>query len=239
MLLPLMCSGMNICGFLRMSMNEWIKDHPLYLLLALGTVLSAGWLIKNRAKLRIKTWVAVLLAVLHTLVGVVFVKVFAFLEGNEFGAMSLFGGVFFMPLLYLFGAKLFRRKAGDVCDVFTPCMIVTLMLARVNCLFAGCCKGNAIPFITDRTVCWPTREAEIVFYLALLAWLFLRVRKGWLIPGTAYPIYMAAYGAFRFMIEFFRESNSPTIFHIAHLWAVLSFCIGLAVYWRDKAEKRH
>lgn len=39
----LMCSGMNICGFLRMSMNEWIKDHPLYLLLALGTMLSAGW----------------------------------------------------------------------------------------------------------------------------------------------------------------------------------------------------
>ena len=229
--------GIDFCGVRKKTMAFWIKENPLYVMLALGTMLSAVWLIKNRDRLQIKTWGAVLLAILHTVAGVTSVKVFAFLEGDGPGAMSLFGGVFFLPLLYLLGAKLFRRKAADVCDCLTPVMIMTVMMARVNCILSGCCKGNSIPFITDRTVRWPTREAEIVFYLVLLIWLFIRNRKDRLIPGTAYPIYMAAYGAFRFVIEFFRVSDSPTIFHIAHLWAVLSFCIGIAVYGEVKRKK--
>ena len=225
---------------------NWITDHPLYLLLALATMLSAGWLIKNRERLQIKTWVAVLLAVLHTLVGVVFVKFFAFLEGADSGATSLFGGVFFMPLLYLLGAKVFKRKAAIVCDVFTPCMIVTLMCARVNCILSGCCMGKEIPFITDKTLRWPTRELELLFYLILLAVIIpdslpsrsQKERVQRLPTGILYPLYMAAYGVFRFVIEFFRTSGSPSIFHIAHLWAVLSLCIGFAVYGEIKGKRK-
>ena len=228
---------------------KWITEHHLYLLLALGTMLSAGWLIKNKAKLRVDTVTAIALAVLHTLFGVLSVKLFAFLEGAGPGAMSLFGGVFFMPLLYLIGAKIFKRRAADVCDTFTPCMIITLLLARVNCLLAGCCQGNVIHFVQDRTLRWPTREAEIGFYVLMLVWMLPRIllnekasgrsarRKGF-VPGTLYPIYMAAYGVFRFVIEFFRASDSGTLFHIAHLWAALSFCIGAAIVGEKKARRK-
>ena len=51
-------------------------------------------------------WYAVIaFSVLHTVCGVLSVKAFAFLETGDAGNMSLFGGVFFMPVLYFISAK--------------------------------------------------------------------------------------------------------------------------------------
>lgn len=50
-------------------------------------------------------WYAVIaFSVLHTVCGVLSVKAFAFLETGDAGNMSLFGGVFFMPVLYFISA---------------------------------------------------------------------------------------------------------------------------------------
>ena len=104
-----------------------VSQHPLISLLTLGTVLGVIWLELLRKRLRTSWWAAVLLGIAHTLIGVLSVKAFAFIEGADAGAMSLFGGVFFMPLTYILGAKLFKRPLGEVADVFTPVMVVTLM----------------------------------------------------------------------------------------------------------------
>ena len=62
-------------------------------------------------------YVAIPIAIVHTLYGVLTVKVFAFLETGfdkaSIGNMSLFGGVFFMPLAYWLGAKISRRPTGE------------------------------------------------------------------------------------------------------------------------------
>ena len=88
-----------------------------------------------------KWYAALPISICHTLYGVLTVTVFAFLEtgfdSNSLGNMSLFGGVFFMPLAYWLGAKLSKRKMADVFDIFTICMIFTLMCARINCIIAG------------------------------------------------------------------------------------------------------
>ena len=61
-------------------------------------------------------------AVLHTLIGVLSVKIFAFLETgfnpDSLGNMSLFGGVFFMPVLYFISAKVSKRNIKTVFDIF-------------------------------------------------------------------------------------------------------------------------
>ena len=85
-------------------------------------MLSVIWLELLRKRLRTSWWAAVLLGIAHTLIGVLSVKAFAVIEGADAGAMSLFGGVFFMPLTYILGAKLFKRPLGEVADVFTPVM---------------------------------------------------------------------------------------------------------------------
>ncbi len=195
-------------------------------MLGAATVFAAVWLILLRQRLNMHPAVAVLLAVLHTVFGVMSVKVFAVMEGANAGAMSLFGGVFFMPVLYFIGAKLSKRPMAEVFDIFAVVMIFTLMLARCNCLHAGCCLGRHMFHMDMR---WPTREAEIVFYLVFLALIIPRVWKG-VTKGRVYPLYMAAYGAFRAVIECFRESSSETLFHLSHVWAFLALALGLSIY---------
>ena len=114
----------------------WLQTNSLYLLLTVGTIFNVFWLYRMRRQLQMKWYAVLILSVLHTAIGVCSVKVFAFLESGDIGNMSLFGGVFFMPAAYWLGAKLTKRPCCKVCDVFTPCMLFTLMCARVNCIVA-------------------------------------------------------------------------------------------------------
>lgn len=217
---------------------EWIaqqpSDHFLFILLLIGTVFNLAWLLKLQDRLRFRAPLALLLSTLHTVFGVACVKLFAFLENGEAGGMSLFGGIFFMPVFYLLLARLTKRKAADVFDVFTVCMLFTVMCARISCMISGCCRGLIIPGTQLR---FPTRELEIVYYIGMLVVLIPWVRKERHIGGV-YPFYMATYGAFRFIIEFFRVSDSGTMVHLAHFWAALALAAGLSVYLEISARNQ-
>lgn len=209
----------------------------LILLLSAGAVFTAVWLVLLRKRLDMPWYAAIPLAILSTVYGVLTAKVFAFLESgfntDSFGNMRLFGVVFFMPLAYWLGAKLSKRSYREVFDVFTPCIIFTVMCARINCIVSGCCIGLPIPGMNG--VRFPTREAEILFYIILLICLCPRVLKG-KYRGQAYPIYMISYGAFRFVVEFFRSADTSSVFHSAHIWALIALIIGISIYAEIKSE---
>ena len=215
---------------------DWLSSHSLLLLLSAGTLFSFLWLMQFRRRLNMKWYAALPIAICHTLVGVICVKAFAFLETgfnpDSLGNMSLFGGVFFMPVAYWVGAKLTKRTYRSVCDVFTPCMIFTVMCARVNCILSGCCTGLFIPGTQMR---FPTRETEVIYYVVMLLLLIPRVKKDER-PGSIYPLYMATYGVFRFINEFFRTSSLETLFHLSHVWAAIAFAAGLSIYMEMKSR---
>ena len=216
--------------------SDWLSSHSLLLLLSAGTLFSFLWLMQFRGRLNMKWYAALPIAICHTLVGVICVKAFAFMETgfnpDSLGNMSLFGGVFFMPVAYWGGARLTKRPHGAVCDVFTPCMIFTMMCARVNCIISGCCTGLRIPGTQMR---FPTRESELLYYVVMLVLLIPRVDKD-KNPGSIYPLYMATYGAFRFINEFFRTSSSETLFHLSHVWAAIAFAAGFSIYMETKSR---
>ncbi len=216
--------------------SDWLSSHSLLLLLSAGTLFSFLWLMQFRGRLNMKWYAALPIAICHTLVGVICVKAFAFMETgfnpDSLGNMSLFGGVFFMPVAYWVGAKLTKQLYGAVCDVFTPCMIFTVMCVRVNCIISGCCTGLRIPGTQMR---FPTRETEIIYYVVMLLLLIPRVKKDER-PGSIYPLYMATYGVFRFINEFFRTSSSETLFHLSHVWAAIAFAAGLSIYMETKSR---
>ena len=200
--------------------SPWLQDHFLIVLLLIGTVFNVIWLLKTQDRLRFRIPLVLLLSLLHTAFGVGCVKLFAFLEGGDAGGMSLFGGVFFMPVFYFLVTKLTKRQAADVFDVFTVCMIFTVMCARINCMMSGCCRGLIIPGTQMR---FPTRELEIIYYIGMLLLLI--------------PIYMATYGAFRFVTEFVRVSDSSTLVHLAHFWAALALAVGLSICGERQNQK--
>lgn len=221
-------------------LKDWLTAHSLILLLVIGTAFTFFWLQHLRQRLNMNRIATLLLAVLHTVCGVASVKIFAFLEAGaapeSVGNMSLFGGVFFMPLLYYIGAKVTRRKVSEVFDIFTICMVFTLMCARVNCIISGCCRGLLLP--GAETLRWPTRELEIIFYLILL-WVLGKKVLGNKNYGEIYPLYMIAYGIFRFITEWFRVCDMWGGIHPGHIWSIVSLGIGYSIYIeKTKVQKK-
>lgn len=222
-----------------MALLTWLSDHALILLLSCGTLFNVYWLHRCRERLHLRWLSVLLLSVLHTVLGVLSVKVFALFETGDFSNMSLFGGVFFMPLFYWGVAKLAKQKAADVFDVFTICLVFTLMCARLNCIVSGCCLGAHIPIEGLTHLRFPTRELELLFYVLLLSRLWRKVLSG-SARGMIYPIYMISYGIFRFVTETLRFSDrTDSILHVSHLWALLSLGIGISIYSElQKKEKK-
>ena len=185
-----------------------------------------------KEKLRIKEWVAFVLAVIHMLCAVLLAKIFAFMEGTP-GGMSLYGGHFGMPILFCVVAWLSKRNIADACDVFTIPTIVTVTCARINCVFSGCCLGTIIPGTEGMR--WPTRELELVLYVVLYILLRNKIGKT-KYKGKLYPIYMISYGTFRFIIEWFRETDNMVGFaHLSHIWSIVAIVTGsLAIYLINK-----
>ena len=222
-----------------MELFTWLTDHALILLLGCGTLFNVYWLHRCRERLHLRWLSVLLLSVLHTVLGVLSVKVFALFETGNFSNMSLFGGVFFMPLFYWGVEKLAKQKAADVFDVFTICLVFTLMCARLNCIISGCCLGAHIPIEGLTHLRFPTRELELLFYVLLLSRLWRKVLSG-SARGMIYPIYMISYGIFRFVTETLRFSDrTNSILHVSHLWALLSLGIGISIYGElQKKEKK-
>ena len=222
-----------------MERFTWLSDHALILLLGCGTLFNVYWLHRCRERLHLRWLSVLLLSVLHTVLGVLSVKVFALFETGNFSNMSLFGGVFFMPLFYWGVAKLAKQKVADVFDVFTICLVFTLMCARLNCIISGCCLGAHIPIEGLTHLRFPTREMELLFYVLLLSRLWRKVLSG-SARGMIYPIYMISYGIFRFVTETLRFSDrTDSILHVSHLWALLSLGIGISIYGElQKKEKK-
>lgn len=215
----------------------------LLALLGGGSIVAFIWLMHFKDKLGLHWWSALLLSLLHSVVGVLCTLIFGFLETgfdpSSFGNLSLYGGAFFMPLFYWLTAIILKKKPGLVFDIFTICLIETLFFARINCLIKGCCYG--IPFFGSRTLLWPTRELELMFYVILA---FLLGRRALRDPGTglSYPTYLISYGTFRFVTEWARHTDSSALIHRGHIWSLLALCIGISFYFtistRQKEGKR-
>ena len=149
-------------------------------MLSAATIVCFLWLfIFNRERLHAKWWELIIIAVLHTIIGVGTVKLFAILEsGGDFSndGMSLYGGLFFMPLTYLIYAKAKKLPVFEVFDIFAVCLAITYFFARFNCIHSGCCLGKIYDKVHGAR--YPTREIEIAFFaIAAIGGGLLNVRN--------------------------------------------------------------
>lgn len=217
---------------------SFLNHNSLYILLLIGTLFSFGWVYYFKNELKLKWYTILTYSIIHTLIGVLSVKVFAFLESGfnyqAIGNMSLFGGIYFMPVFYFMSSKVLEVKTYRLFDICTINMIFTVMCARINCIIDGCCFGRMIPGTDLR---WPTRELEVVFYVILMIFLAKKVLSHF-DNGLIYPIYMISYGVFRFICEGFRFSPSGSLIHMGHLWAIISIFVGISIYTELKKRTK-
>lgn len=102
----------------------------------------------------------------------------------------------------------YRQVTGDAFALIVP---MGLMLGRVGCLIEGCCQGAACPAhwwsLNDSVGVsrWPIVPLEIGFNGVFLLWAITARRRGWL-RGNLFHAYLIAYGVFRFITEFARDT---------------------------------
>lgn len=206
------------------------QNYILIIILGVGTILSYIWVyFFNKEKLQLNWWQALLAVLSATAIGVLALHFFALMESgfdfNQISNLSFFGGIFVTPLFAFVLSKIKKIPVGTILDVFTV-MLVILAFGRINCLINGCCYGN---YIGDSDIRYPTREIEIgydVIFLGIA--IFLNMKN--LMKGKVYFLYLMSYGLLRFIIEFMRHTDTLSVFHIGHTWALLSLLAGTGLF---------
>jgi phosphatidylglycerol:prolipoprotein diacylglycerol transferase len=111
-------------------------------------------------------------------------------------------------------AKRVVGYSGITGDWFALIAPVGIVLGRIGCLLHGCCLGMVCQpawfTLNDGagTARWPAVPVEIGFNIAAIFAFFL-LRKNHQLAGQHFHLYLIAYGLFRFLHEFVR--NTPRL----------------------------
>lgn len=108
------------------------------------------------------------------------------------------------------GVELAKKLVGhksSTGDGFALIVPFGLALGRVGCFFHGCCVGKSgyAGVFATREGRWPAPMIEGVFQLTMLVMLFELRRRG-LLRDRLIFLYFAAYGLFRFLHEYMRDT---------------------------------
>ncbi len=196
-------------------------------MLLIGATLTFVYLfVWNRKRLNAKWWECIIISIVYTFIGGICARFWALMEAGfnvkEAGNISLFGTIFLAPIFFLIHAIIKKIPFKTIFDVMLIPMVIGLFCSRCNCLRAGCCIG----ILTSGGNRVPTKGIEIGYYLIYIAisFVWLRSNKS---NGLIYPTFLLSYGTLRFIIEWFRESDSTTILHMGHIWSIVSMVIGI------------
>jgi phosphatidylglycerol:prolipoprotein diacylglycerol transferase len=108
-------------------------------------------------------------------------------------------------------AKRVVGYTGITGDWFALIAPVGIILGRVGCLLHGCCLGTVCQpawfTLKDAagTARWPAVPVEIAFNIFAIFAFFI-LRKNRKLAGQHFHLYLIAYGLFRFLHEFLRDT---------------------------------
>jgi len=127
------------------------------------------------------------------------------------------------------GAKPLLKYDIPPNDRFAVILPFSIGIGRLGCLIAGCCRG--IPWDGPWAITYadgiprhPAPVYELVFNLAI-GFALLALCRRQLLFGRLFAVYLMSYGAFRFFIEFVRETSKP----YAGLSAYQLMCVAMIV----------
>ncbi len=111
-------------------------------------------------------------------------------------------------------------------DRFAAVLPFSFAIGRLGCFFTGCCRGVACdaPWAvigSDGVARHPAPLYEMIFHLAAGLTAVVLVRRQRMV-GCVFSLYLIAYGLFRFLTEFIRETPKTFATLSAYQWFSLA-----------------
>ena len=165
------------------------------------------------------------------------------MNGFSWGHHNAIRVYIWFPLVLLLTTKLFHVDYKTCLEYITPSTCIVYGIARLGCVFAGCCHGypavHGMYSVPAGCRCFPVQLCEALTALAIAA-LIVRMasRKKYSAEKCIlYPTMLTLYGGTRFLWEFFAD-NKKVIGRISELalWALATCIIGLV--WLLICKKR-
>lgn len=162
---------------------------------------------------------------------------FSFSGGITFIGGLIGGVIVFLAVYFILRPKLDGRLTQMISII--PCAItVGHAFGRVGCFFAGCCYGNktncilGVTFPGHSSPVHPTQLYEAAFLFILFGvCAYLVMKKNFRYNMC---IYLAAYGVFRFCLEFVRgDHRGEFLFGItpSQFWSIVMVFASVGVYF--------
>lgn len=158
------------------------------------------------------------------------------INGFEWGHHNAIRVYIWFPLVLLLTGKLFKIDWVTACEYITPSTCIVYGIARLGCLFTGCCYGIpsswGIESVEAGHRVFPVQLCEAITALTIAVYTIRLAKKRKFKPdGTLYPLMMILYGGTRFLWEFLAD-NKKVLFYISELaiWAIVTCLLGTAWY---------
>lgn len=133
------------------------------------------------------------------------------------GGYVFYGGLFGVILGIITVSRIRKRNIMETLDFASPAFPLFHSIARIGCLFAGCCYGVpwswGVVLQGESIVRFPVQLVESFCDILIFALLLHRTKKAESDKGS-FALYMIAYAVCRFILEFFRGDT------VRGLWAL-------------------
>lgn len=124
---------------------------------------------------------------------------------------GLIGGIICFLVVYFLFRKRYKTRLIDTLSMFPCAILIGHAFGRIGCFFAGCCYGKetdswlGVQFPHLPSPVHPTQLYEAVFLFVLFGICFYLLMKKNFRHNLS--VYLVAYGAFRFFIEYLRADK--------------------------------
>lgn len=180
---------------------------------------------------KIPIWKSIIISLSLIVLGIYASEIWFYIENGHGGGRSLFGTIFFAPVVYFPISKIFRMPYNETLDFCATAGSFTLGLTKLQCLSVGCCPG-IILYIDENYhyVRFPSQIMEFITFLAIsVVLMYMSYKKK--NRGKIFWRFLVIYGVARFVIEFFRATKSSYVWILSagSFWAIISLFIGSVI----------
>ena len=130
--------------------------------------------------------------------------------GGLIGGVVSFLALYFGIGFFVFKDKIHVKHFFDIANIAAASISSAHAFGRIGCFTAGCCHGAetdawyGVYFDYYKIKAVPIQLFEAIFLFALFAFFCFRLAKR---KSYNLPLYMVLYGAWRFIVEFFRADD--------------------------------